>query len=64
MGIARFDGVTIKEAPPESIPRCPKCEQALEEIWLKTKGLGIVEQKQIVMCPHCQAFVGFGTFSI
>ena len=64
MGIAKFHGIEIKEAPRESIPVCPKCEKVLDEIWLKTKGLGIVEQKQIIMCPHCQALLGFGTFSV
>ena len=64
MGIRNFDGVTIKDAPKNEIPKCPKCETNLEEIWIKTKGVGFVEQKQIIMCPYCKSFLGFGTFSL
>jgi len=64
MGMLNFEGVRIKVAPKDEIPKCPKCETNLDEIWLKTKGIGIVEQKQIVMCPYCKSFLGFGTFSI
>ena len=63
MGILNFEGIEIKEAPKEEIPKCPKCEAALEEIWLKLKGIGVVEQKQIIMCPYCKSFLGFGTLS-
>ncbi len=64
MGTFKFEGVDITEAPSEEIPKCPKCEQYLSKIWIKTKGIGIVEQKQIIMCPNCKSFLGFGTFSI
>jgi hypothetical protein len=64
MGMLNFEGVRIKDAPKEEKPKCPKCETVLEEIWVKTKGIGFVEQKQIIMCPYCKSFLGFGTFSI
>ncbi len=64
MGVFNFEGVEIKEAPKSVIPKCPKCEEKLTEIWIKTKGIGIVEQKQIIMCPKCESFLGFGTFSV
>jgi len=64
MGMLNFEGVKIKDAPKEEIPKYPKCETTLEEIWLKTKGIGFVEQKQIIMCPYCKSFLGFGTFSL
>jgi len=34
------------------------------EIMRAAKGMGIVEQKQIILCPHCHAFLGYGTFSV
>lgn len=64
MGTFKFEGVKLKEAPEKEIPKCPKCEKELNEIWIKTKGTGIVEQKQIIMCPHCNSFLGFGTMSV
>ena len=64
MGVLNFDGLKIKDAPKDEIPKCPKCGTNLEEIWVKTKGIGIVEQKQIIMCPYCKSFLGFGTFSV
>ena len=60
----KFDGITIDEAPKTAVPKCPKCEKRLESIWIKTKGLGLVEQKQIIMCPHCETLLGYGTFSV
>lgn len=64
MGVFNFDGIEIKEAPKDVIPKCPKCEEELSEIWIKAKGIGIVEQKQIILCPKCESFLGFGTFSV
>ena len=64
MGMLNFDSVKITDAPKNEIPKCPKCETNLKEIWIKSKGIGIVEQKQIIMCPYCKSFLGFGTFSM
>ncbi len=64
MGIFKFAGVEIKDAPVDAVPKCPKCEKDLEEIWMKCKGSGFVSQQQILMCPHCKSFLGFGAFSL
>ena len=64
MGVFSSDGVTIEEAPKGSVPTCPKCNADLDTIWIKTKGTGLIEQKQLVLCPHCRCFLGFGTFSV
>ena len=64
MGVLNFEGVKIDNAPRDMIPKCPYCRKELDMIWIKTKGIGIVEQKQLIMCPHCESFLGFGTFSV
>jgi hypothetical protein len=63
MGIFNFAGIKILEAPVEAIPKCPKCEEDLKEIWIKSKGTGFVKREEIIMCPHCKSFLGFGSFS-
>ena len=60
MGIFSFDNVKIEEAPKDVVPKCPKCDTELDTVWIKFKGTGIIEQKQIIMCPHCRALLGFG----
>ena len=64
MGMTKFDGIKVAEAPADVVPKCPHCGETLGTIWIKTKGMGIVEQKQIILCPHCHAFLGYGTFSV
>ena len=64
MGVFKFEGITLEEAPKDMVPKCPHCREALHRVWIKSKGIGIVEQKQIVMCPECECFLGFGTFSV
>jgi len=64
MGVFQFDGVTLEEAPKDVVPKCPHCRKPLAKIWIKAKGIGIVEQKQIIICPECECFLGFGTFSV
>ena len=61
-----FDGtpsLDITEAPDEVFPICPHCQHELRYIWVKSKGLGIIEQKQFLLCPHCRSFLGFGNIN-
>jgi uncharacterized protein with PIN domain len=54
-----FDGVNVVKAPKEAISRCPKCDKRLETIWSKIrKDFG--EKKEILLCPHCEVFLGYG----
>ncbi len=53
----------LREAPEDVRARCPHCKHDLEFIWVKSKGLGIVERRQFLLCPHCRAFLGFGSLS-
>lgn len=53
--------VKITEAPGDALPRCPHCSEDLPEVWVKIKGLGVLEQQKILMCPHCRAVIGYGT---
>lgn len=64
MGVFRFEGVTLVEAPTDAVPACPKCEKDLNKLWVKAKGTGLIQQQQIILCPHCKTFLGFGTFSL
>ena len=42
-------------------PLCPHCTHELSEIYMKTKGSGFVEGKNVVyFCPHCLKVLGFG----
>lgn len=53
----------FEEAPADVWPICPHCKEALKVIWVKSKGLGIVERKQCLLCPHCRCFLGFGNIN-
>jgi hypothetical protein len=53
--------VRFEKAPDKVLPKCPFCECRLDTVWIKTKGRGIVEQEQIVICPECESFLGFGS---
>ena len=57
-----FDGIELEEAPAGTRPKCPFCKKHLVKLWLKKRGLGVMEQKQIVMCPYCEALLGYGVF--
>ena len=57
MGVFSFEGVEIKEAPEDVTPRCPKCEEKLTEIWIKTKGIGLVELQ--ASCQEAERFVEY-----
>ncbi len=43
------------------MPLCPHCSVELPEVYVKTKGLGYFEGRDIVFfCPHCSKVLGFG----
>ena len=52
--------VVYEKAPREMVPKCPYCQAKLEKVWIKKKGLAIMRQKQIIICPYCEAFLAFG----
>jgi len=64
MGTFSFEGFRVETAPPDAVPRCPACSEDLDVLWLKTQGTGFIEQKQVIMCPHCRAFLGYGAVSM
>jgi hypothetical protein len=63
MAAFQFEGVKMVKAPEHAVPKCPKCEKRLEVVWIKTKGLGLIEQQQLIMCPYCETLLGYGTYS-
>jgi DNA-directed RNA polymerase subunit RPC12/RpoP len=56
-------GIRYEEAPAGKVPRCPHCGQKLHTIWIHKRGLGIIQQQQIIMCPSCEAMLGYGSFT-
>jgi len=52
--------IKIEEAPENVFPHCPHCKTELRKIWVKKKGLGFIQQRQVLLCPHCQSFLGYG----
>lgn len=43
------------------VPLCPHCEQELTEVYVRTKGIGYIEGRNVVFfCPHCSKVLGFG----
>jgi hypothetical protein len=63
MAAFNFEGIKMEKAPEAAVPKCPKCEKRLDTVWIKTKGLGLLEQQQIIMCPYCETLLGYGTYS-
>lgn len=57
-----FENVRFEEAPSDKCPRCPHCKERLEVIWVKTEGLGFQGQKELCMCPHCEAFLAYSAW--
>ena len=57
-----IDNVKIEDSPPKALPGCPYCEKDLDTIWVKTSRLGFKGQKEILMCPHCQSFLGYNAW--
>jgi hypothetical protein len=62
MSPQEFDGVVLEEAPDGVNPKCPHCSKKLDKLWIKKRGLGVMEQKQIIMCPFCESLLGYGVF--
>ncbi len=63
MSAAEYKGVKVEDAPERARPKCPYCNARLDKLWVIRKGLGVIEQKQVVICPHCEAFLGYGTLA-
>jgi hypothetical protein len=57
-----IENVNMDEAPEDKFPKCPGCKKDLNEIWVKTSGMGFRGQREILMCPHCQSFLGYSAW--
>ncbi len=43
------------------VPICPHCGNEITEVYMRTKGSGFVEGKNVLyFCPHCMKVLGFG----
>lgn len=42
-------------------PICSHCDKELNEVYVKSKGIGFIEGKNVLyFCPHCSKVLGFG----
>lgn len=42
-------------------PVCPHCNEGLSEVYVRSKGIGFIEAKNVLyFCPHCRKVLGFG----
>lgn len=57
-----IENVHFEPAPADKYPLCPYCKQPLKTIWVKTDGLGFKGQKEICMCPNCEAFLAYSAW--
>lgn len=62
LNMDNIENVTIENAPADKFPRCPFCKKDLDKIRVKSSGWGFRGQKEIVMCPHCQSFLGYNAW--
>jgi uncharacterized protein YbaR (Trm112 family) len=53
--------VKFEKAPDDVLPKCPVCKHRLDKVWIKPHGLGVIEQKQVIICPKCESFLGYGS---
>jgi hypothetical protein len=43
------------------VPLCPHCARELNEVYVRGKGLGWIEGRNVVyFCPQCMKALGFG----
>ena len=59
MSIYEIENVNIAEAPEDKLPKCPYCKSQLDTIWAKSQGIGWAGKKLVLMCPYCEAFLGY-----
>jgi hypothetical protein len=62
MVIDEIENIQIVEAPNDKFPRCPYCKSTLDKIWAKSQGIGWVGKKLLLMCPYCEAFLGYNAW--
>ncbi len=57
------DKIPTEKAPKGLRPKCPYCGERLDKVWIKSQGLGVFgsDEKQFLICPHCETLLGFGT---
>jgi hypothetical protein len=60
--MSTIDNVNIEDAPSDKLPKCPVCEKDLGTIWVKTSGLGLNGQREILMCPSCRSFLAYSAW--
>lgn len=50
--------ITVRD---DIAPLCSHCEQPLDEVYIRSKGLGLfMPQNTLCFCPNCHKILGFG----
>ncbi len=57
-----IENVSFEPAPTDKFPLCPYCKHILDIIWVKTDGLGYKGQRELCMCPYCEAFLAYSAW--
>ncbi len=57
-----IENVRFEQAPPSTLPKCPHCQKPLDRIWMKTEGMGFYGKQAILICPHCETFLGYNAW--
>lgn len=45
---------------PEVTPKCPGCQKAIETLLSLPVSGGILNESNLVVCPHCHVVLGYG----
>jgi uncharacterized protein with PIN domain len=55
--------LNLQKAPDDVLPLCPHCKKELTFLWVKEKGVGLIEKQKFLLCPHCRALLGYGSIN-
>ena len=53
--------VVFERAPYNLVPKCPHCGNRLNRVWVVPQGLGFFQRRQLIVCPKCEAILGYGS---
>ena len=56
MSPKEFEDIKVEEAPKGTIPKCPFCNNRLDKVWIKKKGIGILEQNKLLCARSAKHF--------
>lgn len=55
------DGIKIEKCTDPTVkPKCPSCAKPVERLLSVVLDGGLLNQSNVVVCPHCHTIVGYG----